>query len=119
MFFNILMISTSYSVFPRFPKPQVGGSSPFRDAISACKYGSRPAGCHHVTCTANSYWSKRRPARSTPAEEAVMPAYMLDCLDLVGQLDEGRPQLGRASRVVGVLSHLLPCSRTRPAAGYD
>jgi hypothetical protein len=37
----------------------------------------------------------------TPAEEAVMPAYMLDCLDIVSQLDERRPQLGRASRVVG------------------
>jgi len=50
----------------------------------------------------------------TPAEEAVMPAYMLDRVDIVSQLDERRPQLGLASRVVVVLisSHLRPCSRT-------
>ncbi|MFZ0495437.1 MAG: hypothetical protein WBE80_17410 [Methylocella sp.] len=49
----------------------------------------------------------------TPAEEAVMLAYMLDCLDFADQLDERRPQLGRASTVVMVLfaRHLLPCSR--------
>ena len=43
-----------------------------------------------------------------------MPAYMLDCLDRVGQFYEGRPQFGRASTVVVVLisSHLLPRSRT-------
>jgi hypothetical protein len=34
----------------------------------------------------------------TLAEEAVMPAYMLDHLDFVGQLDERLPQFGRASR---------------------
>ena len=55
----------------------------------------------------------------TPADEAVLLAYVLVGLDLAGQLDEGRPQLGRASRVVVVLiyGHLLPCSQTMVAAG--
>jgi hypothetical protein len=44
-----------------------------------------------------------RRALYASADKAVMPADMLDCLDLVGQLDDGRPQFGRASRVVAVL----------------
>ena len=45
-----------------------------------------------------------------------MPVYVFDGLDLVGQLDEGRPQLGRASASSGfsVICFLLPndgCSR--------
>ena len=47
-----------------------------------------------------------------------MPAYMLDRLDIVSELDERRPQLGRASRVVlvHISSHLLPCSQTTAPA---